>query len=141
MHRYGAGIETMLFQLTLCLSRTVSLSSPTLVRLRGSLITLGVISMTRATSRSIASIPFPLSTITRRGRWKPSVFKHSNRQFGSFNFLAIIFPLSTMSVFFRTLSRPTTSSGPSFQSPLFRPLREMIVRPLYPSYQCVRGTP
>ena len=31
-----------------------------------------------------------------------------------------------MSAPFRTLSRPTTSSGPSFQSPLFRPLREMM---------------
>ena len=29
-------------------------------------------------------------------------------------------------MFSRTLSRPTTSSGPSFQSPLFQPLREMM---------------
>ena len=90
------------------------------------MITLEVTLMTKANFNAFTSSPCPPSMLTRTGRWKPSVFKPNNCQYTSFNSLVTTFPQSIMSMFFRTLSRLMTSSGPSFQSPLFRPLREMM---------------
>ena len=73
--------------------------------------------MTKANPNVFVSNPYPQSTPIRIGRWRPSVFKPSSCQYNSFNFSATISPLSTMSVFFRTLSRPTTSSRPLFPVP------------------------
>ena len=82
--------------------------------------------MIRVTCRMLTSILFPLFMVIRTGRWKPSISKLNNCQCDSSAFTTTTFPWFLMFTPSRTLSRPTVSSTPSFQSPLFHPLRELM---------------